>query len=752
MRTMCFGVLSLTILCAVSCSTDPEIAKRKYVASGDRYVADKKYADAVIQYRNAVTQDASFGEARFKLAQAYFEVGNTADALRQAVRAADLLPKDVAAQLLAGKLLLAQRRVPEAKARALNVLLLEPKNVEGLLLLGNSLAGLKDLDGAIERVEEAIDQDPRSSFAYTNLSFLQTAKGDAGAAEQALKRAVEVNPASVPAHLSLANFYWAGGRKSDGEHEMQTALALEPASALTNRAAATFYLASGNKAQAEKYLKTYVGIEPAPVNKLVLADFYLNQTRTSEALPILEGLHKDGFVPATLRLAQIDFQAGRKHEAYERVSAVLKKTPKNEQAIETNARFLISDRKYKEALKLAEDVLRTNPRALPALYIKGLAFEGLWARDQAITAFRELLKIDPTSTPAQLKVAEVSLARGDTKTAMQYLTQVRKTRPTVGAAILFARALIRDGKVAQAEPELTALAKQLPASSDVQAALGSLYLRKNDPVRARQAFNRALELAPNSVDAVAGLTALDVGAKRADAAAARLDQQLAARPDDVKLLEVAANTYLVTKRGKDAEAAFKKIIDLDPNNLSAYSNLALLYVGERRLDEAKKNFEDLAGRSEQPAGPLTMVGMILILQNQPTEARKKFEAALALDSRAAVAANNLAWLYAEGGENLDRALNLAETAKAGLPDNGDVSDTLGWIYYKKGLFDRAVASLRDASRQKPSSPDIQYRLGLAYLGVKNDREARQSLERALKLNPKFAGAEDAKRALASIKS
>ncbi len=72
------------------------------------------------------------------------------------------------------------------------------------------------------------------------------------------------------------------------------------------------------------------------------------------------------------------------------------------------------------------------------------------------------------------------------------------------------------------------------------------------------------------------------------------------------------------------------------------------------------------------------------MQNKPDEARKLYEHALSLDPQMPVAANNLAWDYAERGQNLDVALNLAQTAKAKLPNTAAVSDTLGWVYYKKG--------------------------------------------------------------------
>jgi Flp pilus assembly protein TadD len=143
--------------------------------------------------------------------------------------------------------------------------------------------------------------------------------------------------------------------------------------------------------------------------------------------------------------------------------------------------------------------------------------------------------------------------------------------------------------------------------------------------------------------------------------------------------------------------------------------------------------------------------MILTMQNKHDEARKLYEHALSLDPQMPVAANNLAWDYAERGQNLDVALNLAQTAKAKLPNTSAVTDTLGWVYYKKELGSLAVTSFEEAVRQAPSDPSIRYHLGLAYLKTGDQKKARASLEGALKLSPDFKEAADAKKALATIK-
>ena len=116
-----------------------------------------------------------------------------------------------------------------------------------------------------------------------------------------------------------------------------------------------------------------------------------------------------------------------------------------------------------------------------------------------------------------------------------------------------------------------------------------------------------------------------------------------------------------------------------------------------------------------------------------------------------IAANNLAAMLADNGENLDRALELAQTAKAQLPQNAQASDTLGWVYYKKGLGSLAISALQEGVKQDPANPVIHYHLGLAFLQNGDKPEARAALERALRLKPEFRGADDAKRLLGTLK-
>ncbi len=176
-----------------------------------------------------------------------------------------------------------------------------------------------------------------------------------------------------------------------------------------------------------------------------------------------------------------------------------------------------------------------------------------------------------------------------------------------------------------------------------------------------------------------------------------------------------------------------------------------MYVQANNLPAATAEFEKLAQRQPKSVANQTAVGLLYHLQNKLDQAKAAYERALALDPRAPVAANNLAQLYVDRNENLDVALQLAQTAKAGLPNAHEVDDTLGWIYYKKGMAGPAVTSLKQAVAAQPENAVYLYHLGAAYALNKDKANARQTLEKALKLQPDFPGADDARKILDSLK-
>jgi Tfp pilus assembly protein PilF len=244
---------------------------------------------------------------------------------------------------------------------------------------------------------------------------------------------------------------------------------------------------------------------------------------------------------------------------------------------------------------------------------------------------------------------------------------------------------------------------------------------------------------------------VDLSQKRPREARARIDIRVAAAPNDTRTLMLAASAYQTLGDLAACERALQRVLGIDANNLAAYAMLARTYLAQHRLDAALARYEEVARRDPKPVAAETMIGIILQARNQPGEAQRHFERALQLDARAAVAANNLAWIYAETGGQLDTALRLAQTAREELPGRAEVNDTLGWIYLKKGLVDLALAPLERSVEEQPSNAVYRYHLAVAYLDTGQRAKARQTFEEALRLQADFAGADQARKLLASVK-
>jgi uncharacterized protein HemY len=89
-------------------------------------------------------------------------------------------------------------------------------------------------------------------------------------------------------------------------------------------------------------------------------------------------------------------------------------------------------------------------------------------------------------------------------------------------------------------------------------------------------------------------------------------------------------------------------------------------------------------------------------------------------------------------------------AKEKLPDSPCVMGTLGWVYYKKGLYGSTIGEFSDGLTQIPENPAVIYHLGMAYYKNGDAQKARAELEKALGLDENFNGAKEARQVLAGL--
>jgi tetratricopeptide (TPR) repeat protein len=745
------GALLLAALLLSSCS-NPETEKVRHVQRGDEYAAEKRDAFAVVEYASAVKLDPKFGEARFKLAQTYERMNNLRAAFPEYIRAADALPDDRDAQLKATQVLLLSEQFEDAKARVAPLLTKNPKDVEALLLRANAMAALRDPAGAIAEIEEALKISPGNSQALLNLGAVRMQSGEAKEAEAAFRQAIALEPSSVDAKLALANFLWAAERAPESEATLKEVLAKEPQHLLANRMLGMLYLATRRVKEAEQPLKVVAEASKAPVARLQLADYYASVGRIKDAVSLLTPLSTDPatFPEAEPRLAALDYAEGRVAEAHKRLDAVLSRGPQNAPVLVLKAQWLTTENKLDEALDRAKAAVAADPLSAAAHFALGGVHDRRRETLEAANSYTEVLRLNPRAVAAQVELSRLSLTSGDGATALRYAQEARQAEPSsLDARVALARSLVAAGNLARAEAEVGELLKLAPNAAVVHAVNGTLLASRNNAAAANTAFERALELSPGFLEALGGLTYLDLVARTPARAIARLEPEIAKQPVSAPLLALLARAQSAAGDQAKAEQTLRRAVSGDPRFTSGYAMLGQLYIQQRRLDEARAEFEGMVQRDPSAVDARTMVGWLFEAQGKRDDARKSYEATVNGTQNAPVASNNLAFIYADQGTNLDLALKLATSAKQGLPDDASVDDTIGWIYYKKNLTSLAVRPLRDSLWKRPDNAEVLYHLGMTYAKLGDEANARETLERALKLDPQIGG-DEAKRALVSV--
>jgi putative PEP-CTERM system TPR-repeat lipoprotein len=743
--TLC---LSAVVLLS-GCSTDPAERKQKFFESGNRHFDKADYRAAIIEYRNAIAIDAKFGEARARLGESYARIGDGPHALAEFVRAADLLPEDFDVQLKAGAFQLAADRPNDALERAEAALRLKPSDISAHILKGNALAGLRSFDEALASIEEAIRLDPDRGATFTQKGLIELASGRKTEAEKAFKEVVKLAPREAAGHLALGHFYWSTGRVAETRASFDAAFEVEPDNPAANRALAALALAGGRVADAEPYLRRIADKPGDPGAVLALANYYLLAGRSQDAIARLTPLASDTQnVPGARQLlARAQAVSGNRAAANQLVEQMLAANKDDLDAQVLRGQLLFDEGKRDDALAAMKATVASHPASAEAHFLLGGLYAGRGDASAAEAEFREVLRINPRVTAAQVQLSRLQLSVGNASASLRTAEEAARTDPSnLDARLTLVRSLLASREVARVERELADLSTRYPQISDVQAQVGHLAVLKNDLAGGRKAFERALSLNNNSIEALTGLITLDVRAKNVTSARTRIQSRLA-QGETPELLMLAARTYASTADINEAERYLRRAIEADPTMLPAYAMLGQLYLSQKKLDQALTEFESLAKRQARPVAALTMSGIILQQQGKTEQARKRFEDVLVIDPHAAIAANNLAWLQVESGGNLDDALRLAETAASGLPDVPEVSDTLGWIYYKKNQPSPAIRQFEKSVAQTPNNASFHYHLGLAHLQAGDAVKGRAALQRALVAGPDAQTAADIKRLL-----
>jgi tetratricopeptide (TPR) repeat protein len=791
-KLLCYStLLSLILAGAVFLGgcTNPAKAKAEHVSKGEAYLKDSKFQEASLEFRNALQIDDQFAQAHWGLARAYEGLLRFPEMIEELKKTVELDQNNLEARNKLGNYYLAASKgksylVNEAERLAKEVLQKDPNNIEGHILLSGVLFAENQKDEALAELNRAIDIDPKRVASYLSLARFYTVTNDRAKAEEVYKKAISIDPGSALAHTEYGKFLVQGNRSSEAEAELQKAVQVAPTDHDARLTLAGFYLFNKQLDKAEEAYKALADLEKdKPESQAILADFYSSVNRPDDAVRVLREIvsKSPDYTQARYRLAEILLIRGDTTGASALIDEALKKDQHDRQALLLRARLRAQGGQpdgLKAAIEDLNEVLKQEPNSGPGLYFMAQAKFNLGAIDEARVFAGDLAKNYPDYLPGNLMQVQMNLAAGDPKTALNLATELldrlskaapdRDSSPQllqeIRAKTYLARgaAQVKLHNLAAARQDFEAARQTAPNETETYNNLAAISQLENKPDEAVGFYQSALKISATDFNALSGLISLYAGKNDFDKAHATIDQPLNSYPNNASLHFLKAQVYGLQHDAQSAEAELRKTLELDHNYIAAYTALGNLFINTKQEDRAITEFKRVIElRPDDPAA-YTIIGMLEDSKKNYDVSTDYYRKALEKDQNTVIAANNLAWLYAvEGKGNLDEAVRLAQGVVQKNPNIAGFADTLGWIYYKKGLYAAAADQLQKAvsideaaARNNKAAPsaNYHYHLGMALKAKGDTAGARRELEASVRLADKspFSDLDEARKALASL--
>ncbi len=314
-----------------------------------------------------------------------------------------------------------------------------------------------------------------------------------------------------------------------------------------------------------------------------------------------------------------------------------------------------------------------------------------------------------------------------------------------------ARLLLLVNDPAGALQAATTLQTLQPKSPKGYFLAGAALQAQQRSDEARKAFETALQLDPASLDSLIALAQIDLAAGKQTEALARIDAQIAARPNEARLYNLRGELLMALKRPADAASSYAAAAKLQPGWSQPYRGEAAAFAVQNQPDRAIEVLKAGLAQTKNSADLAVDLGSLYTAQGKPAEAITVYEGVLERDPNSVVAANNLAMLlvtHRTDAASLERAEKLA--APLAKAQNPAFLDTYGWVLYKRGRYAEAIPPLEKAVAAAPQAQEVRYHLGMAQLKAGRTAEARKSLEAAVQGEQSYAGKDEAKAALAGM--
>ena len=411
--------LILIVSFFTACSRDPNVRKQKYLESGQRYFEKGKFAEAAIEFRNAVGIDPAYADAHYHLALSYLKTQQRLRANEELARTLELQPENYRARVEMAKLLIAGGNLQQAQLQSDLLLKQRPRDAGSHFVAANLLAAQGHLVAAIQEMQNAIALDSNDSDLYLNLALMQLKNGQSEAAETNFKKAIETNPKAIDSRLMLANFYQMRSRFADAEQQLRSAIEIDPQNPELRAAVARLYVAQGRNTEAREYLRQ--AKRDFPNNSegyRLLGDFYFSRGEFDKAASEYANLYQEHAKDLVVKknYVQLLVLTNRLDEARRLNDEILKKNPNDNDALLYSGQIQNRSGHVSEALNVLQQLTKNDPNNALAHYQLGLAFQQSGDQDSAGREWREAVRLRPDLDDAQRSLASLAMRKNDMTT------------------------------------------------------------------------------------------------------------------------------------------------------------------------------------------------------------------------------------------------------------------------------------------------------------------------------------------------
>jgi tetratricopeptide (TPR) repeat protein len=453
-------------------------------------------------------------------------------------------------------------------------------------------------------------------------------------------------------------------------------------------------------------------------------------------------------------LAEVEIILNRREDARRIANDLLKKDPKDWQAMTLLGRLDLEEGKATLAEKELDQAKNANPDSAVIDFQLARVYLLQGKVDEAKSALSESLKHGSNNIAARVLLAGLELRAGQTDLAVQDLNKALEQAPSsLEPNLMISQAYAMRGEFDLAGETLNRLLNQRTTPTNqamILETLAEVRFRQGRYADAVLLATKALNTGLLSREALRVLGMSYLAQKRSEQGIKALQEYLNKADRWAAGQDTLGEIALFANKLDTAEQAYQRELEIKPDSTSALFGLGNVYDQRQQYNKAADFFRRFAAAEPSNAAVHVRLGVIAERDLDFQMAASEYQKAIDLDSANAVAKNNLAWVYAEHNGDLNVALRLAEEARSLQPSDPNIADTLGWILVKKNLGLNALPYLKESVANNPAKPLYHYHLGMAYLKAGQKPEAKNELRAALQSGAPFAGSPNAKEALESI--